>query len=121
MFFSNPLQLVVIDLFGVFRNAVISDLVTESREIQWMTVRQMAAVREIHAEDLIAVLNRSQVNRHIRLRPAVRLSVRGASPKHLFRTIDRLFLHNVCPPTPAIVTLTRITLGILVRKHRASG
>src|ERR1043166_856646 len=94
MFFSNSLQLVVIDLFGVFRNAVISDLVTESREIQWMTVRQMAAVREIHAEDLIAVLNRSQVNRHIRLRPAVRLYVRVVCTKQLFRTIDRRLLDN---------------------------
>src|ERR1041385_5623632 len=111
MFFSDPLQLVVIDLFGVFRNAVISDLVTESREIQWMTVRQMAAVREIHAEDLIPVLNRSEVNRHIRLRAAVRLYVRGVHNIHLFRTINRRLLNTFSPPTPAIVTLTRITLG----------
>src|SRR5262249_31406986 len=38
--FRNALQLVVIDLFGLFRNAVISNLVTDSRKVHRMAVRQ---------------------------------------------------------------------------------
>src|ERR1044071_9733903 len=73
MLFSDFLQLVVVDLFSLLRNAVISDLVTEPGEIQWMTMRQVPAVREIHSQNLIAVLNRCHVNGHVCLRAAVRL------------------------------------------------
>src|ERR1051326_2729008 len=120
MFFSDPLQLVIIDLFGLSRDAVVSDLVTESGEIQWMAVRQMSAVREVHTEDLIAVLNRSKVNRHVRLRAAVRLYVGMVGAKQLFRTIDRSLLDNVSPFTPTVVTFARITLGILIRDRKST-
>src|SRR6185369_6141779 len=39
MLFSDSLQLVVVDLLGLFRNTVVSDFVTEPGEIQRMTVR----------------------------------------------------------------------------------
>src|ERR1044072_3206907 len=55
MLFSDPLQLVVIDLLSLFPYSIINDFVPESREIQWMTVSQVAAMREIHSENLIAV------------------------------------------------------------------
>src|SRR5690349_23879090 len=74
--FSDLLQFVVVDLFRLFRNAVVGNFVTESREVKWMTLREVSAVREIHAEDLIAILNRREVHGHVRLRTAVRLHVR---------------------------------------------
>jgi hypothetical protein len=41
-----------------------------------VAVSQVATVRKIHPEDLISVLDCSQINRHVRLRTAVRLHVR---------------------------------------------
>ena len=49
---GDLLQLVVVDLFRLARDAVISDFVTETREVQRMPVREMAAVREIHSQNL---------------------------------------------------------------------
>src|SRR5256885_8445181 len=60
-------QLVVVDLFGLTRDAVISDFVTETREVQRMPVREMAAVREIHSQNLIAILNCGEDRKSTRL------------------------------------------------------
>ena len=40
-----------------------------------MAVRQVAAVREVHAEDRVARLEQREVDRHVRLRARVRLHV----------------------------------------------
>jgi hypothetical protein len=117
MLFSDFLQLVVIDLFGLFGNPVISNFVAETREIQRMTVRQMPAMREIHSQNLIAILDRRQIHGHVCLRTAVRLNVRVVSAKQLLRAIYRRLLDDVCPFTPAVVTFPGISFRVLVRKH----
>src|SRR5215213_2399241 len=73
--FGDLLQLVIIDLFRLSRHAVVSHLVTEPGKIQRMTMCEMAAVREIHSQNLIAILYRRKINSHVRLRAAVRLHV----------------------------------------------
>ena len=40
-----------------------------------MTVRQVAAVRKVHSQNLIAILDRGEIDRHVCLRAAVRLNV----------------------------------------------
>src|SRR5436190_7202359 len=54
--FGNSLQLVVIDRLSLARNTVISDLITDAGKVHRVSVRQMPAVRKVHAKDLIAVL-----------------------------------------------------------------
>src|SRR6185437_8143107 len=71
VFFRDALQFVVIDLFRLARNTVVSNFVTESGKIQRMTVRQMTTMRQIHSQNLIAILDRRQIHRHVRLRAAV--------------------------------------------------
>src|SRR5262249_7891416 len=73
MLFRDALQLVVIDLLPLFRNTVVSDFVTKPGKIQRMTVRQMTTVRQVHSQNLIAILDRREIHGHVRLRAAVRL------------------------------------------------
>ena len=82
-----------------------------------MTVRQVAAVRKIHSQNLIAILDRREINRHVCLRAAVWLHVRVIGAKQFFRTIDRGLLDDVGPFTTAVVTFAGITFGVLVREH----
>ena len=84
-----------------------------------MPVRQMAAVREIHSQDLIAVLKRRHQHSHVRLSSGMRLNIRVLSSEHLFRPVDRGLFDNICEFASAVITLARITFGILVRKNRA--
>src|SRR5688572_18789728 len=74
--FSDTLELVVIDLLRLAIHAIVSDLVINPRKIQWVPVRQMPAVREVHPENLIPMLERRQQHRHVRLCTGVRLDVR---------------------------------------------
>ena len=113
------LQLVVIDLLGLSRHAVIRDLVTEPGKIERMTMREVSAVREIHPQDLIAVLNRGQINRHVCLRATVRLHVRMLRREQLFHAINRSLLDDVGPFTSTVITFARIAFGILVCEHGA--
>ena len=79
----------------------------------------MPAVGKVHPENLIAVLNRGEIHRHVRLCAAVRLHIRVIGAKQFFRAIDRGLLDNVGPFTAAIVALTRIAFGVFVSKDRA--
>ena len=118
VFFGNPLQLVVIDLFRLLRDAVVRDLVTDAGKVHRMTVSEMAAMRKIHAQNLIAVLNRRQVNGHVCLGAAVWLHVGVLSAEYFFRAIDRRLLDHIGPFAAAVVTLLRIAFGVLVCEHR---
>jgi hypothetical protein len=104
-------------LRGLFRNAVIGDFVTDSGKVHRMAVRQVTAVREIHAENLVAILNRREIHGHVCLRAAVRLHVRVIRAKQFFRAIDRRLLDDVGPFATAVVTLARITFGVLICKN----
>src|SRR5688500_18302419 len=114
MFFGKPLQLVVVDLFRLFRHAVIRNLVTNTGKVHRMTVREVASVGQTHTENLIAILNRREIDRHVRLRATVRLHVRVIRAKQLLRAIDRRLLDDIGPLTTAVITLPGITFGVLV-------
>src|SRR5687768_2846497 len=75
MFFGDALQFVVINLFGLARDSVVRNFVTDTGEVHWMAVRQVTTVRKVHAQDLIAVLDSREVDSHVCLRAAVRLNV----------------------------------------------
>ena len=114
--FGDSLQLVVVDLFGLARDAVVGNLVTDAGKVHRMAVRQMAAVREIHSQNLIAILNRREIDRHVCLRAAVRLHVGVIGAEQFLRAIDRRLLDDVGPFAAAVVTLARIAFGVLVRE-----
>ncbi len=84
-----------------------------------MPVRQVAAVREIHAEDRVARLQRGHVNGNVRLRARMGLHVGVLRAKQSFRAVDRQLLGAVGEFAAAVVALAGIALGVLVGEHRA--
>ena len=71
----QPLELVVVDPLVVLAHAVGDDRVELAGEVERMAVRQVAAVRQVHAEHGVARLQQREVDRHVRLRAGVRLHV----------------------------------------------
>src|SRR5437667_9562103 len=84
-----------------------------------MAVREMAAVRKIHSQNLIAILNCSEVNSHVCLCAAVRLHVRMLGSEQLPCAIDRCLLNNVSPLAAPVIAPPRVALRILVCENRA--
>ena len=85
-----------------------------------MSVRQMSAVRQIHPQDLIAVLNCREIHGHVRLRAAVRLHIRVIRAKQFLRAINGSLFDDIRPFTTAVIALSGITLSVLVGENRTS-
>ena len=84
-------------------------------------VRQMSAVREVHAEDPVARLQQRRIHGHIRLRAGVRLNVgviRAEEPRH---AVDVQTLDLIDVRTAAVVARAGIALGVFVRQVAAHG
>ena len=79
-------------------------------------MRQVPAVRQRHAEDRVARLQRGEEHRLIRLRSRVRLDIREFGVEELFGAVDRELLRDVDIFASAVVALPRIALGVLVRQ-----
>ena len=79
-------------------------------------MREMTAMREIHRKDFIARLNRREINRHIRLRAAVRLDVDMFATEKPLRAIDRKLLDDIDIFTTAVPAFPRITFRVFVGK-----
>ena len=86
-----------------------------------MAVRQVAAVREVHAEHRVAGLEQRQVDAHVRLRAGVRLHVDVLGAEQRLGARDRQRLDDVHELAAAVIALARIAFGVLVRQHRAGG
>src|SRR5437867_3801092 len=82
-----------------------------------MTMSQVAAVGKIHAENLITILYRSQVNRHVCLCAAVWLDVGVVGAEEFLGSIDCLLLNDISPFATAVVALAWIAFSILVCKY----
>ena len=113
---GETFQFFVIDALVVFSNAVRNDRVELAGEVQRMSVRQMAAVRQVHAEDRVARLQQREVHRHVGLRPGVRLHVRVLGAEQLLRARDRQRFGDVDELAAAVVALARISFRVLVRE-----
>src|SRR6185436_5519206 len=79
----------------------------------------MSTVRKIHSQDLIAVLNRSEIHRHVSLRATMRLNVGVIGAKQLLRAVDGCLLDYIGPFTPAVIPLAGITFGVFVCENGA--
>ena len=100
------------------RDAVRHGVIQHAREVHRRAVRQMAAVRQIHAEERVARLEEGGHRGEVRLRAGVRLHVRVLGAEELLRAIDRQLLHLVDDLAAAVVALARQSLGVLVRERR---
>ena len=93
-----------------------------------MPVGEMAAMREIHRQNLVARFEHRKIDRHVRLGAAVRLHIDVIAAEKSLGAIDRELLGNIDIFAPAIPAFPRIAFGIFVRQaaalslhHRATG
>src|SRR5688572_1145205 len=78
----------------------------------------MSARVELHREDRVARLERGEVHPHVRLRARMRLDVRVLGGEERLGAVDRDRLDLVDDLAAAVVALARVSLGVLVRRHR---
>ena len=110
-------QLVVVDTTTVFAHPVGDDVVELAREVDRAAVRKVATVVEVHGKDRVAYVEHRLVDSGIRLRSRVRLHIRVVGTEELLRAVDRKRLDFVDHLAAAVITPTRIALGILVRER----
>ena len=82
-------------------------------------MRQVAAVREVHAEHRVAGLQQRQVGAQVGLRAGVRLHVHVIGAEQFLGARDRERFGDVDELASAVVALAGIALGVFVRHHRA--
>ena len=109
---------VVVDALGLGVEAVGDDVEPLAREVDRRAVRQVAAVRQGHAEDRVAGLERREVDRLVGLRAGVRLHVGVLGAEELLRALDRERLDDVDELAAAVVALAGIAFGVLVGELR---
>ena len=81
----------------------------------------MAAVVEPERQHRVARLQQPEIHRHVRLRAGMGLDVRVLGLEERLGPVDRQLLDLVDDLAAAVVPLARVSLGVLVRRHRADG
>ena len=84
-----------------------------------MSVRQVPAVRQIHAQHGVARLQRGHVDGNVGLRARMRLHVGVLGAEKRFGAIDRQLLGAVHEFAAAVVALAGIAFGVFIGEHRA--
>ena len=113
----RPHLLVVDD--AVFGHAVRHRVVEQTGEVHRRAVREVTALRQIHAEERVAGLEEGEEHRGIRRRTAVRLHVGVIGPEQLLESVDRQLLDLIHDVASAVVALARQSFGVLVGERRA--
>ena len=81
----------------------------------------MAAVVEPERQHRVARLQQPEIDRHVRLRAGMGLDVRVLCLEERLGPVDRQLLDLVDDLAAAVVPLARVSLRVLVRRHRADG
>ncbi len=92
-----------------------------ARQVHGRAVGEVPAMRERHAEERVARLEDREVHRLVRLRSRMRLHVGVLGAEEPLHALESERLGHVDELAPAVIALARITLGVLVREHRALG
>ena len=99
--------------------SVGDDVEPLAAEVDRRAVRQVSAVRQAHAEDRVAGLERGEEDGLVRLRAGMRLHVREIGVEELLRPVDRELLDDVDVLAAAVIALARIAFRVLVGELRA--
>ena len=100
-------------------DAVGADVVELAGEVDLHAVREVAAVGQLEAEDLVARVDQRVQHGRVGLRAGVRLDVRVLGAEQLLGALDREVLGDVDLLAAAVVAAARVALGVLVGQHRA--
>src|SRR5207302_7081014 len=97
------------------------ELVELAAEVDRRPVREVAALVELHAHELVAGLEQGEVDGHVRRRPGVGLDVGMLGTEELLAARARQLLDLVDDRVAAVVALAGVALGVLVGEDRARG
>jgi hypothetical protein len=114
-------EFVVVEQAVVLAHAILRKTVELAGKIRRIAVGEVAAVAEVHAQDLVAGLQHRGVDREIGLGAGVRLHIGVIGAEELLRALDREVLDFVDLLATAVPALAGITLRVLVRQHAALG
>ena len=84
-------------------------------------VRQMPAMREIHAHDRIAGMDQRKINGHVRLCAGMRLDIGTFCAEQLLGALNGNLFNDIDILAAAIIALARIALRIFVGQYTAHG
>ena len=121
MFRSQSRHFLVIDGLRILAHAIRDDFVGLAGKVELVAVRQVAAVRQVQAENRVAGLQHRGVRCLVGLRSRVRLHVNVFRAENFLAALARQVLHHVGELAAAIVALARIALGVLVGEDAGSG
>ena len=119
--FGQAGQLVVIDALVVAAHAVGNHLIGLARKVERMAVRQVAAVRQVHAQDRVAGLKHRGIGGLIGLRSGMRLHVGVLGAEELLGAVASQVLDDVDELAAAVIALAGIAFGVLVGEDAAGG
>ena len=114
-------QLVVVDASCLCIHAVRNKVEIGTRHVDGRTMRQMAAMREIHAEHGIAGLQQRKIDRHIRLRAAVRLHICMLGTEEPACSVTGYVFHNVDAFAAAVIPLAGVAFRIFIGQNASHG
>ncbi len=105
--FGQARQLVVIDALVFAAHAVRNHVVGLAGKIELVPVRQVAAVRQVHAQDRVAGLEHGGIGGLVGLRAGMRLHVGVFGAEKLLGAVARQVLDHVGELASAVVALAR--------------
>ena len=112
-------ELLVIDPLVVGRNAVVGHIVKAAGEIGLVTVREMAAVCEVHREDFVARFEHREIDCGVGLRARVGLDIRVFGAEELLGAVDRELLDDIDMLAATVPATAGIAFGVFVGEDRA--
>ncbi len=112
-------QFVVVDALVVRTDAVVGDVIEAAGEIRLVAVGEVAAVGEIHGEDLVAGLEHGEINGHVRLRAGVRLDVGVLGAEDFLRAVDGELFDDIDVFAAAIPAFAGVAFGVFVSEQRS--
>ena len=107
MFVSEFLNFVIVDLFGVAAYVVFDEFVHAAGEIQRVPVRQVPAMRQGHAQNGVARMQRGHVHGDVRGSAGVGLHVDVIRAEELLGAVNGQLLHLVGEFTPTVIASAR--------------
>ena len=116
---GQALDLVVVDQPGSGVQAVLHGVVEFARGRHLGAVSQVAAVGQAHAEDSVAGIEQRQVHGAVGRGTGVRLNVGVIGAEQRLGAVDGQLLDLVDILAATVITLARITFGVLVGQAAA--
>src|SRR5208282_1698492 len=120
-FVRQLFDFVVVNLLGVAAHVVFDEFVHAAGEIQRVAVGQVAAMRQSHAQDGIAGMQRGHVDGNVSGSAGVRLDVGVIGFEKFLGAIDGELFDLVREFAATVVAPAGVALGVFVGEDGAHG